>query len=589
MDENLTCQTCGAELPEMPQLKKSVKCPECGYINQVENKKQKSLTEQLAELTSDVKPAEIDDMLSTITTWLDDDIFESQDIGATIKTTSDRVTEYASVLKRKNVETPDKENEDLLDYKLIKKIGEGGMGIIYLSEQSSLKRNVALKMTKESRKMTDSMLENFLTEALVTGDFDHPNVVPIHDAGVDMQGRLFYCMKQVQGVTWEKLLHPKTDEEKEMAKDYTLTDHLNILNSVCNAVAFAHSKDVIHRDLKPSNVMIGKFGEVIVLDWGLAASVGFNYKVAHLGELNAFGGTASYMAPEMAKAQKNQIGKPSDIYLLGAILYEILTGKPPHPGKTMKEAIINAIQNKIDPPDSEQDIDMFLMETSLKAMSMKPLQRYFTVANFQRALKRYIRGKASHIESVRLSNKALEFLSQGKETADVKTILRSYILFERALRMWNGNREAEIGKHKAEHFMLKAAYSSAEIDLLFSFMKEKSLRIDFNLQLEKEKYIKFRKKHPVVSFIFSKNIVYRFFKKLDLFLIATLKELNQILKLLFIALLLVFPLFLYIAGAPLSYVVSFAAVSIFALIIGEFFWLKSSHKKKVKKEPRYDR
>ena len=579
MDQHITCQTCRANLPEKPTQKKSVKCSECGYVNHTRKKKPKTLLEQLAEITVDLKPADIQEALTTITIWLEDDIWESQNTGATIKTSSERVSHYVTHMKHKTIGYSEKENSSL-DYKLLEKIGEGGMGVIYLAEQSSLKRSVAIKMTKESRQMTDAMMENFLTEALVTGDFDHPNVVPIHDAGIDFEGKLFYCMKRVQGVTWEKLLHPKTEDEKQMAQTYGLIDHLNILNSVCNAVAFAHSHNIIHRDLKPSNVMIGEFGEVVVLDWGLAASVGYSDKVATLEELNAFGGTASYMAPEMAKAQKSQIGKPSDIYLLGAILYEILTRKPPHPGKTMKEAIINAMQNRIDPPDKEQDIDMFLMETALKAMSHKPLQRYFTVANFQRALKRYIRGKASHLGSVRLSTKAMDFLKKGMETADVKTILRSYILFERALRLWNGNREAEIGKHRAEHCMLKAAYESAEIDLLFSFMKEKSLHIDFNLQLEKEKYVKFRKNYPVISFIFSKDLVYRFLKSLDQFLIATLKELNYILKMLFIALLLVLPFALYWAGAPVSYIVSLAVVSISALILGEFFWLKSSKKKK---------
>ncbi|MBN1521911.1 MAG: protein kinase [Candidatus Aureabacteria bacterium] len=579
MDTNHFCQACGEKLSEKPEQKKSVKCPFCGYVNSVEKKKFKTLAEQLADLTVELRPEDINNALSTVSLWLGNEIAGSQNIGETIKTTSERVTQYVSHVKRKAVETHEKGEGDF-DYKLIEKIGEGGMGVIYLADQNSLKRTVALKMTKESRQMTDAMTEHFLTEALVTGDFDHPNVVPIHDAGIDHQGRLFYIMKRVQGVTWESILHPKTEEEKKLSETYSLTDHLNILNSVCNAVAFAHSRNVIHRDLKPSNVMIGEFGEVIVLDWGLAASIGENDKVATLEEMNAFGGTVSYMAPEMARAQKSQIGKHSDIYLLGAVLYEILTGHPPHAGKTMKEAIINAVQNKIEPPENEQDIDMVLMETALKAMSLKPLQRYFSVSNFQRALKRYIRGKTSHLGSVRLSRKAMEFLKEGVETADVKIILRSYILFERALRLWNGNREAEMGKHKSEHFLLKASYESGEIDLLFSFMREKSLHVDFKLQYEKERYIIFRQKHPVISFVFSRNIVYRFLSSLDQALILTLKRLNHLLKLLFVALLLVLPLVLYRAGAPLSYVVSLAVVSVTAVFLGDFFLRKSIQKKK---------
>ncbi len=579
MDLYYTCQTCGANLPEKPSAQKSVSCPECGSLNHAIERAQKTILEQLSELTVDIKPADINEALSTINTWFSEDVLNSQDLGITVKTSSERVTKYVAHVKRKTVGERTKE-KGVFDYRLIEKIGEGGMGVIYLAEQSSLKRDVALKMTKESAKLTDSMLEHFLSEALVTSDFDHPNVVPIHDAGIDFKGQLFYAMKKVQGVTWDSLLHPKTEDEKQMAKDYSMNDHLNILNSVCNAVAFAHSRDIIHRDLKPSNVMIGEFGEVIVLDWGLAASIGPSEKVESIEELKTFGGTVLYMAPEMARVQKDEIGKHSDIYLLGAILYEILTGHPPHRGKNFREAIVNAMLNKIIPPKKEQNIDMFLMETALKAMSLKPLRRYFTVSNFQRALKRYIKGAASHLGSVQLSNKAMSLLEKGTQTADVKTLLRAYILFKMALRLWTGNREAEMGRPRTEHLILKSAYESGELDLLFSFMRERTLRVDFKLQSEKEKYFLFRHKHPVISTLFSSHIVYRFLKNLDQTLIGILKNLNHVLKLLFLTLLMILPLAFYAAGAPLSYTVSFTLGSVLVVILGEFFWKKSTHKKK---------
>jgi serine/threonine protein kinase len=579
VEQNIFCYICGAELANKPELRKPVKCLECGYQNAVAEAKRKSLQEQLADLTADLTSEDIEQALSTINIHLSQEILSSNNIGVTIKTSSDRVTQYTSRIKRKAIE----ENKGLpssCDYTLFEKIGEGGMGVIYLAGQASLGRNVALKMTKESGQMTDAMMENFLTEALVTGDFDHPNVVPIHDAGIDFRGQLFYVMKRVQGVTWDSLLHPKTDEDKKVAATYALTDHLNILNSVCNAVAFAHSRNVIHRDLKPANVMIGKFGEVLVLDWGLAAGVGPNDKAATLQELNSFGGTVVYMAPEMARVQKGQIGKHSDIYLLGALLYEILTGHPPHSGNTFKEALVNAMLNRIEPPDKENDIDIILMETALKAMSTKPLQRFFTVANFQRPIKRYLQGKASHLKSVQLSRRGTDFLRRGVETTEVKSIMRSCILFERALRMWSGNREAELGYPRAEHALMRSITESGQIDLMISFLKEKNLLHDLNLQAEKQNYIVFRQNHPVISFIFSRALVYRALKGLDRALVATLRVMNFTLKLMFISLILVLPLVMYWAQAPMSYIVSFTAVFVFALTIGELFWRKLVRRKK---------
>jgi serine/threonine protein kinase len=581
MDQYQTCQKCKTHLPEKTEADGSIKCLECGYINKaLEKTIHQTISDKLAELTIQVEPGEIEKALTMINAHLSSDIMKSQDIGATVKTPRDKVEDYVSKVKRKMVGA---EEEGSLDYSLIEKIGEGGMGVIYLAEQSSLGRNVALKMTKEQSDMSDLDIRNFLTEALVTGDFDHPNVVPIHDAGCDQEGRLFYIMKHVQGVTWESLINPKTKEEMKKAKRYNLIDHLNILNSVCNAVAFAHSKDVIHRDLKPSNVMIGEFGEVIVLDWGLAASVGSNDKVASIEDMNAFGGTISYMAPEMAKGQKNAIGKHSDIYLLGAILYKILTGHAPHHGNNFREAITNAILNKIKPPDKEQDIDMVLMEIALKGMSRSPTKRYLSVTTFQRALKRYIRGSTSHLKSIRLSRIATDVMNKGLEISNVKMILRAHILFEMALEFWSGNREAELGKPRTEQIMLKTAYESGEFDFLSSLMREKGMHTDTRLKAEKDKYNIFQQKHAVLSSIFSRSSVYYFLERLKKNLFSTLKIMNLVLKFYFIVILALLTYLLYKIEAPYLYISGFALSSLTGIVLGELFWKKLSHMSKDKK------
>ena len=164
--------------------------------------------------------------------------------------------------------------------------------------------------------------EKFLSEAVVTGDLDHPNIVPIYELGTNEDNALFYSMKRVQGTPWSKV-HRR--EER-------WTENLEILMKVADAVAFAHANGVVHRDLKPENVMLGDFGEVLVMDWGLAlATASFRHADFVTGP-DSMGGTPAYMAPEMATGPFELIGPASDIYLLGALLFEIVTGLPPHNG-----------------------------------------------------------------------------------------------------------------------------------------------------------------------------------------------------------------------------------------------------------------
>ena len=145
------------------------------------------------------------------------------------------------------------------DYELLEVIGEGGMGVVYAARQSSIARTVAVKMLKPSAKVGEEQRDKFISEAVVTGELDHPNIVPIYDLGANDDGALFYSMKRVQGTPWDKVLHQKT-----------LDENLSILLRVADAVAFAHARGVMHRDLKPENVMLGDYGEVLVMDWGLA-------------------------------------------------------------------------------------------------------------------------------------------------------------------------------------------------------------------------------------------------------------------------------------------------------------------------------
>jgi serine/threonine protein kinase len=234
-------------------------------------------------------------------------------------------------------------------------IGEGGMGTIYRARQVSLEREVALKRIKPHLEMRQDVVDMFLGEAHATGALDHPNIVPVYELGRDDKGQAFYSMKLVHGTPWNKLLHPETDEQRVRADAMSVRDHLDILLKVSDAIGFAHSRGVIHRDLKPENVMVGEFGEVLVMDWGLAATaepgLPATRRLPDVTKVSVACGTPSYMPPEMALGEGFRTCPASDVYLLGAILFEILFGKPPHQGETVWAVLLAASENRIAKPE----------------------------------------------------------------------------------------------------------------------------------------------------------------------------------------------------------------------------------------------
>ena len=199
------------------------------------------------------------------------------------------------------------------------------MGEVYATRQVGLERLVALKRLSESGSKRLHGAADFITEAVVTASLDHPNILPVHELGLDENGRPFYTMKRVKGLPWSERMPELSNQE-----------NLEILLKVCDAMAYAHNQGVLHRDIKPGNVMLGDYGEVLLMDWGLAAAV-----PEHEGSLapklppkSAIGGTPAYLSPEMALGQGELINICSDVYLLGAILFEIVNGEPPHDGES---------------------------------------------------------------------------------------------------------------------------------------------------------------------------------------------------------------------------------------------------------------
>ena len=331
------------------------------------------------------------------------------------------------------------------DYDLLDRLGEGGMGVVYLARQASIDRTVAIKMLKQ-KAADEHQRQKFLSEAVITSELDHPNIVPIYDLGTNEDGALFYSMKRVLGTPWDKRL-----------AQLTLHENLEILMKVADAMAFAHSRGIIHRDLKPENVMLGEFGEVLVMDWGLALpTTGFG-KTRNVTPPVSMGGTPAYMAPEMTVGPIERIGFPSDVYLLGAILYEIVTGHPPHVGKDVTTCLVSASRNRVAPTDKKGE----LVEVARKAMATEPAERYPSVPEFQAAIRSYL----AHAESILLAARAEQELAGAQQAGDYQAFAQAMFGFQEAINLWPENEQARTGHSAAKLAYARSAYGKGDFDL----------------------------------------------------------------------------------------------------------------------------
>jgi serine/threonine protein kinase len=199
-------------------------------------------------------------------------------------------------------------------YTFVKELGRGGMGVVCLAEDRELDRLVAIKVLN-SPDITEDLRNRMIREAQIIARLEHPGIVPVHDVGTLPDGRIYYAMKYVRG--------SRLDEYA--AQGASLRDRLRKFQAVCDAVAFAHAHGVIHRDLKPQNIMIGSFGEVLVLDWGVAKIRDDpRPSAAYQTSDGTVIGTQNYMSPEQARGEVDQLDERADIYSLGAVLSFLL-------------------------------------------------------------------------------------------------------------------------------------------------------------------------------------------------------------------------------------------------------------------------
>ncbi|MEW5742372.1 MAG: serine/threonine-protein kinase [Myxococcota bacterium] len=324
-------------------------------------------------------------------------------------------------------------------------LGVGGMGRVLLATQHSLSRDVAVKVVR--REGSPEAARLLVEEARLTGAVEHPGVVPLYALGSDGRGLPVLVMKRVEGVTWRQLLdapdHPAW-ERLTAAGTARLDVHLGILQQVCNAIAFAHRRGVLHRDLKPSNVLVGEFGEVYVADWGVAV---------RKSEVRpqCLVGTPAYMAPEMVHGDAARLSERTDVFLLGACLFEVLSGRPPWLGKTVQEAVEKAAQGVL--PPVPQGVSAELAKVAWRALAANPEERFSSALELRDALARAQRHRASEAITAATQERLTALagaVAKGADAATVYPLLSECRFgFTQALREWADNTEAKEGRRRA--------------------------------------------------------------------------------------------------------------------------------------------
>lgn len=331
------------------------------------------------------------------------------------------------------------------EYRIVGRLGSGGTSIVYQAHQRAIDREVAIKVLRDDLTYSGVSRERFLDEARMIGGLDHPNVIALHEVGIDGSGGLFYSMKRVDGTSWDFRIGEMSQAE-----------NLNTLLSVADAIRYAHSRGLIHRDIKPENVMLGKFGEVLLADWGLALSLSGD----QLEETHSIGGTPAYMSPELAAGQQSEVGFQSDVYLLGAVLFQILTGYPPHHGDNVLACIHAAAHNVI----RETDVEGELMDIALKAMAMDPADRYQQVELFIKA----IVDQRQHDESARLCRRACDRLASASDKHRYEDFRVADALLVEALEVWPENDRAIKVQDKLRQQFAELATERGDLDLALS-------------------------------------------------------------------------------------------------------------------------
>lgn len=294
-------------------------------------------------------------------------------------------------------------------YRVLRELGRGGMGVVYLVHDGVLERELALKLLTSA--YDEDQAQRLAREARLTAQLDHRAVIPVHDLGRLEDGRLYYTMRRITGVTLSDLLHgAHVTSWGELPRDPAVWSVFRLLQAfatACQAVAYAHDHGVVHRDIKPSNIMVGRFGQVYLLDWGLAKQVGASDEAPALPARHAASGegpgsdvtrtgellgTPVFMAPEQARLG-GEVGFATDVYALGGLLYMLLTGEAPRTGSTARILVELARGVAVPSPrERRPDVPSELERVCRAALALAPEDRP-SAATLAEVVEAYLEGR----------------------------------------------------------------------------------------------------------------------------------------------------------------------------------------------------
>ena len=379
-------------------------------------------------------------------------------------------------------------------YQLGAALGRGGMGVVVEALDTELRRPVAVKTLKDPDGAGRGQLARFVAEARITGQLDHPNIVPVHDLGISADGELFFVMKRVGGQSLKSILAELRAGEPEALAAWPPHRLMNAFLDVCQAVAYAHGRGVIHRDLKPDNIMLGAYGEVVVMDWGIARVLNGEPepvdREAGAGEVavsrtadGAIIGTPGWMSPEQARGWLDRVDRTSDVWSLGAILYLLLTFRPPYEETNPMRLLYAAAKGPPEDPRvraPEFDIDPGLADLCLRALSTDQAGRPADAGIFAQEVEAHLAGVAAQRETTAtvrrggalalaaalLLGGAFFLTHEASERADDATLLATALSveLEHQALVSDALREEVAGRHAAAAALHRAARSVAAGD-----------------------------------------------------------------------------------------------------------------------------
>ncbi len=353
------------------------------------------------------------------------------------------------------------------DYELLGEIARGGMGVVYKARQVNLKRTVALKMILAGQLASGDDVKRFYAEAEAAAKLDHPNIVPIFEVG-QHESQHYFSMAFVEG---ESLAHKIADGV------FAPREAAEMMKKVAEAIAYAHVEGVVHRDLKPANVLIDKDGQPRVTDFGLAKRVqpdtAESLATSQLTATGQILGTPSYMPPEQAAGKTSEIGPLSDVYSLGAILYCLITGRPPFQAANPLDTLLQVLsQDPVTPRQLNAAVPRDLETICLKCLEKEPRRRYASARELADELGRFLNGEPIHARPVTSAERLWRWCRRNPQvaglTAAVFLLLAALTIGSviSAVRIGGALKQEEVQRHKSDERLWQSLFEQARAERL---------------------------------------------------------------------------------------------------------------------------